>query len=49
MAKRLYAENNYMDENGLYDGKIVRRTSFNPDYDEMIADIRCFIDPQCQL
>ena len=46
----VYAENNYMDEeSGLRDGKIVRRTSFNPTYDEMILDIHCFIEKNCQF
>jgi len=43
----VYAENNYMDADGLFQGKIVRRTSFNPSYDEMIADIQCFLDKDC--
>jgi predicted alpha/beta hydrolase family esterase len=44
----VYAENNYVDENGLFEGKIVRRTSFNSHYVEMIAQIECFIRETCQ-
>jgi len=43
----VYAENNFMDENGLFQGNIVRRTSFNPTYAEMISDIHCFIEKSC--
>jgi len=43
----VYAENNYRDEEGFYEGKLVRRTSFNPDFAAMIGDIRCFVDRSC--
>ncbi len=40
----VYAENNFMDQQGLYDGALVRRSSFNPDFDGMLTMIGCFID-----
>ncbi len=43
----VYAEGSYLDENSRYDGKLVRRTTFNPGYAEMIADIKCFVDAEC--
>jgi hypothetical protein len=43
----VYAENTYADEFGRYQGKLVRRTTFNPAYDEMISELTCFVDGNC--
>lgn len=43
----VYAEGGFMDESGLYKGKLVRRSTFNPDFDRMIDTIACFIDEDC--
>ncbi|MEX0618570.1 MAG: alpha/beta hydrolase [Pseudohongiellaceae bacterium] len=43
----VYGENTIRDESGRYDGKLVRRTSFNPAYRQMIDRIGCFIDENC--
>jgi esterase/lipase len=43
----VYGENNIRDEDGFYQGKLVRRTTFNPLYDQMIESINCFVDGSC--
>ncbi len=43
----VYAESTFLDANGLYEGAIVRRTSFNPDFDSMMNKIACFIRDDC--
>ncbi|MBL4820755.1 MAG: esterase [Gammaproteobacteria bacterium] len=43
----VYGENTIRDEAGRYQGKLVRRATFNPLYNEMIDEIRCFIDEAC--
>lgn len=40
----VYAENNLADDGGLLQGKLVRRSTFNPAYDAMLEDIRVFIN-----
>lgn len=45
----VYAENNYLDTEGEFNGRIVRRATYNPAYDELIADIQCFIEEDCRL
>jgi len=40
----VYAENNFRDHQGLYDGRLVRRSSFNPDYENMLESIFAFVD-----
>jgi esterase/lipase len=46
-ADTVYGENTIRDDDGLYQGKLVRRTTFNPLYDEMMNEVRCFIDQSC--
>lgn len=46
-AGTVYGENSIRDENDLYQGKLVRRTTFNPLYDEMMNEVQCFIDQSC--
>ncbi|NKB34837.1 MAG: hypothetical protein GKR91_17210 [Pseudomonadales bacterium] len=43
----VYAETSLMDTDGLLAGSIVRRSSFNPSYSELITHIQCFIDANC--
>lgn len=43
----VYAENNYLDETARYQGQLVRRTSFNPAYAEMMEELVCFINNDC--
>lgn len=43
----LYAEANFLDQNGEYEGAIIRRTSFNPRFDDMMRQINCFIGNSC--
>ena len=45
----VYAEHNYKETDGRYEGRLVRRSSFNPAYDEMLLDIYCFISGICQI
>lgn len=46
-AGTVYAEKNYRGEDGLYQGKLVRRSTFNPAYSSMIEAIGCFVDGSC--
>lgn len=46
-ANTVYAEGSFMNSEGLYEGKLVRRSTFNPDFDGMIESIACFIDRSC--
>ena len=43
----VYAENSYPDEDGTYQGQLVRRTTFNPGYDELVNELICFINKDC--
>lgn len=43
----VYAENSLRDSQGMIDGKLVRRTTFNPLFDEMMTSILCFIEQSC--
>tara|TARA_B110000858_G_scaffold197470_2_gene259195 strand:+ start:9357 stop:10652 length:1296 start_codon:yes stop_codon:yes gene_type:complete len=43
----IYGESNFLDQNGEYNGAIVRRTSFNPRFDDMMLQINCFIRNNC--
>lgn len=43
----LYGENTLRDEDRRYQGRLLRRASFNPYYDEMLAAIGCFVDGEC--
>jgi len=43
----VYGELSILDDDDLYQGKLVRRTTFNPLYDEMMIGVRCFIDRKC--
>ncbi|MBT8148010.1 MAG: alpha/beta fold hydrolase [Gammaproteobacteria bacterium] len=43
----LYGENTLRDENRRFQGKLVRRATFNPFYQEMLASMVCFIDGDC--
>jgi len=43
----LYGEGNLRDENGRYQGKLLRRATFNPHYREMLSAMTCFIDADC--
>ncbi len=46
-AATVYAENSYLDEARSFAGKLVRRTTFNPAYNEMISEISCFVNSDC--
>ena len=46
-ANTLYGENTLRDDNRLYQGKLVRRATFNPYYDEMVDAVSCFVDDNC--
>jgi len=43
----VYAEHTYLNKFGTYQGKLVRRTTFNPAYEEMISELICFVDGNC--
>jgi len=43
----LYGENTLRDEDRRYQGKLLRRATFNPYYDAMLAAITCFVDGDC--
>ncbi len=45
----VYGENTLRDETLLYRGKVVRRATFNPLYEELVAAITCFVDAHCQF
>jgi esterase/lipase len=47
-ASTVYGETSLMDAEGLYQGKLVRRASFNPRFDEMLESMACFIEPECE-
>lgn len=42
----VYGERN-LGEGGRFEGRLVRRGSFNPHYDAMLADMVCFIEGDC--
>lgn len=42
-----YGETSLLDEEGFYEGRLVRRASFNPLYHELIASLTCFVDGDC--
>lgn len=44
----VYGEYNLADESGLYQGQLVRRATFNPDFDAMLAAVVCFIEDRCE-
>ena len=46
-ADTLYGESTLQDENRRYQGKLLRRATFNPHYDELLAALTCFIDGDC--
>jgi esterase/lipase len=46
-AATVYAENSYLDEARSFAGKLVRRTTFNPAYNEMISELSCFVNSDC--
>ncbi len=43
----VYGENSILDASGNYQGKLVRRSTFNPLYGQMLEAIGCFIDGNC--
>lgn len=43
----VYGENSILDESGNYQGKLVRRSTFNPLYGQMLEAIECFMDGNC--
>jgi hypothetical protein len=45
-AQTVYGERNLGSE-GRYEGKLIRRGSFNPHYAPMFEAIACFIDGDC--
>lgn len=45
-AATVYGERN-LGEGGRYEGRLVRRGSFNPHYEAMLADMVCFIQGEC--
>lgn len=44
----VYGERHLMTE-GLYEGQLLRRTTFNPFFTDMMATIQCFIEADCAL
>ena len=47
MQNSIYGESNFLDQNGEYNGAIVRRTSFNPRFDDMMLQVNCFVRNNC--
>ncbi|MEX2469001.1 MAG: hypothetical protein WD396_04530 [Pseudohongiellaceae bacterium] len=45
----VYVDAGRVDETGLYDGRLVRRPTFNPRFDRLHESVRCFIAPDCRL
>lgn len=45
-SQTVYGERN-LGENGRFEGKLIRRGSFNPHYKQMLEEIVCFIDQDC--
>ena len=45
-AQTVYGERN-LGSDGRLEGKLVRRGSFNPHYDEMLGAVVCFIKGGC--
>ncbi len=43
----VYGEMSLLDETGRVDGKLLRRATFNPLFDEIVDEIACFIDASC--
>jgi esterase/lipase len=46
-SNTLYGEGTLRDDNRLYQGKLIRRATFNPYYQDMVAAMACFIDSDC--
>jgi hypothetical protein len=46
-SRTVYGENQLRGEDGLYEGHLVRRTSYNLLYDVMLERIVCFIELSC--
>jgi len=44
----VYGERTLLGEDGLVDGLQLRRATFNPDFDNMMAKLLCFVDATCQ-
>ncbi|MCB1672363.1 MAG: alpha/beta hydrolase, partial [Pseudomonadales bacterium] len=43
----VYGENNLRDEQRRYQGKLVRRATFNPFFAEMMSAVTCFVERNC--
>ena len=43
----LYGENTLRDQDRRYQGRLLRRATFNPYYSDMLAAISCFVDGGC--
>jgi esterase/lipase len=46
-SNTLYGESTLRDDNLLYQGKLIRRATFNPYYQDMVSAMACFIDTDC--
>jgi alpha-beta hydrolase superfamily lysophospholipase len=44
----VYGERSLLGADGLVDGYQLRRATFNPEFDTMMAQLLCFVDVQCQ-
>lgn len=47
-SNSIYGESTFLDENGEYEGAIVRRTSFNTEFDTMMQSVFCFVRSDCE-
>lgn len=45
----VYVDAGRADATGLYDGRLVRRPTFNPRFYRLHESVRCFIAPDCRL
>lgn len=46
-SNTVYGENTVRDEGLLFQGRVVRRSSFNPMFDELMKSIACFVENNC--
>lgn len=44
----VYGEMSLLQGDGLLNGKLLRRSTFNPYFDEMITAMACFVDQECR-
>jgi len=46
-ASAVYGENSLRNEQGLVNGKLLRRSTFNPQFDRVVDEIACFVGGDC--